>query len=81
MPLVVNVGRQGLICFVGGTVFSIFADIGLHLAIRASHLSADWPIRLTGDVSEIAALLLLGTFAAGIKQARALRVSQLDRAV
>jgi hypothetical protein len=77
---VVTIGRQGLVCFVGGTVVSIFADAGLHVATRTSHLLADWHIRLRGDVAEIAALLLLATVAIRVKQARTIRSVGRDAA-
>jgi hypothetical protein len=48
LPAIVTVGRQGLICFVGGTVISVLAGAGLHIArANASKLLTDWPTRLT----------------------------------
>ncbi|WP_321938022.1 OpgC domain-containing protein [Paraburkholderia sp. J8-2] len=67
---VVIAGRQGLACFVGGTIVSIFADVGLQLVTRTLHLATDWPIRLAGDCIEIAALLLIGTVATRIERSR-----------
>jgi hypothetical protein len=70
---VVTIGRQGLVCFIGGTVVSIFADFGLHLVSQTSHFAMDWPIRLTGDISEVLALLLLGFISSGVKRLRTSR--------
>jgi hypothetical protein len=71
LPAVVTVGRQGLICFVGGAIVSIGADTALHLAgVRGTELSTAWPLRLLGDASAIAALVLLARLASRLKAAR-----------
>ena len=65
---VVTVGRQGLVCFVGGTIFSISADVSLHVAeLNMRHWHAFWPMRLIADVLIIAALLLVGSVASRFK--------------
>ncbi len=72
MPALVTVGRQGLVCFVGGTVVSIGVDAALQLAgVRTTELLTDWPIRLLGDASAIAVLIVLGNMASRLKAARA----------
>jgi hypothetical protein len=75
---VVTLGRQGLVCFVGGTVVSTLADAGLHLATGTSHSAMDWPVRLTGDVAEIAALLIMASVVAGTKRAGRTQTSERD---
>lgn len=66
LPSVVNVGRHGLVCFVGGTLVSIAVDTVLRLA----NLGAHWPTRLAGDVAAVAALLLLAKAAREWKAGR-----------
>jgi hypothetical protein len=71
MPAVVTVGRQGLICFVGGTLVSIGTDTALHVAgVQSAGLLSDWPLRLLGDASAIAALVLLAKVASRLKAGR-----------
>jgi hypothetical protein len=65
LPAVVDVGRQGLVCFVGGTVVSIGVDTAVRLARGPAWLSG-----LAGDMAAIGALLLL---AAAAKKWKALR--------
>ncbi|WP_116135693.1 OpgC domain-containing protein [Trinickia diaoshuihuensis] len=60
LPALVTIGKQGLVCFVGGTVVSIAVDSALHLAGADTHLFA----RLLGDVLAIAALWMLARIAA-----------------
>lgn len=67
LPAVVTVGRQGLACFVGGTVVSIAVDTGL----RLSHVETNWFARLFGDIVAVAALLLLAQTMAAWKGTRA----------
>lgn len=67
LPAVVMVGRQGLVCFVGGTVVSI----GVDTAVRLMHAETNWFARLASDIAAIAALLLLARAAAAWKAARA----------
>lgn len=68
---VVAVGRQGLICFVGGTAVSISIDTALSLAhVRTDNLLADWPIRLLGDASAVALLVMLARAATRLKAGR-----------
>jgi hypothetical protein len=73
LPMVVTVGRQGLACFVGGAVFSIVTDVGLHLATQTPHMLTNWLIRLCGDLLDIGMLLLLGAIASRLKRANHLR--------
>lgn len=54
MPAVVEVGKQGLVCFVGGTVVSIGVDTAVRLARGPAWLNG-----LAGDMVAIGALLLL----------------------
>ena len=65
LPAVVTVGRQGLVCFVGGTVVSIAADT----AVRLAHAQTNWLARLSSDLLAVAALLLLARLAAAWKGA------------
>lgn len=65
LPAVVTVGKQGLVCFVGGTVVSI----GVDTAVRLTRGPA-WLTGLAGDLAAIGALLLL---AAAAKKWKALR--------
>jgi hypothetical protein len=67
LPGVVMVGRQGLVCFVGGTVVSMAVDA----AMRLAHGIALWPVRLLGDVAAIGALLALAKLAHDWKAPRA----------
>lgn len=67
LPAVVTVGKQGLVCFVGGTVVSI----GVDTAVRLAHAETNWFARLFGDILAVAALLLLARGAAAWKAARA----------
>ncbi|WP_321791847.1 OpgC domain-containing protein [Caballeronia sp. J97] len=72
MPGVVTAGRHGLVCFVGGTILSISADVFLRIAEmneKGGHLF--WPMRLNADVLIIAGLLFLGKLAGRCKPARA----------
>ncbi|MEX3955075.1 OpgC domain-containing protein [Trinickia sp. EG282A] len=71
VPAIVTVGRQGLVCFVGGTLVSIGVDAALQLTgVRTTELLTDWPIRLLGDASAIAVLIGLGSVASRLKAAR-----------
>ncbi len=63
LPSVVTVGRQGLVCFVGGTVVSI----GVDAALRLAHVDTRWPFRLLGDGAAVGMLLLLAGVAHGWK--------------
>jgi len=65
LPAVVTVGRQGLVCFVGGTVASISVDT----AVRLAHAQTNWLARLSSDLVAVAALLLLARVAAAWKGA------------
>ena len=60
LPAVVTVGKQGLVCFVGGTVVSIVVDT----AIRLTRTDTNWFARLLGDIVAIAALMTLARIAA-----------------
>jgi len=65
LPAVVTVGKQGLVCFVGGTVVSIVVDTAVRMARGPAWLNG-----LAGDAVAIGALLLL---AAAAKRWKALR--------
>jgi hypothetical protein len=67
MKSVVVVGRQGLICFVSGTVVSIVCDTALRVAGGAA---AHWPVRAASDVVAIGSLLLIARIAQARKAAR-----------
>ncbi|PXW25401.1 OpgC domain-containing protein [Paraburkholderia caballeronis] len=54
-PALVNVGQQGLVCFVGGAVASNAVDT----LLRATHTTDYLPARLAGDLLAIGALLML----------------------
>lgn len=66
LPALVTVGRQGLVCFVGGAVVSIATDTGVRLA----HAETHWFARLAGDCVAVGALLLLARVAAAWKHGR-----------
>jgi hypothetical protein len=63
LPAVVTVGKQGLVCFVGGTVVSIVVDT----AMRLLHCDTNWFARLAADIVAIAALLTLARIAAVLR--------------
>ena len=67
LPAVVMVGKQGLVCFVGGTVVSIAIDT----LVRLVHADTNWFVRLAGDIVAIAALLTLARIAASLRTPRA----------
>jgi hypothetical protein len=66
LPAVVTVGKQGLVCFVGGTVVSIGVDTAVRLARGPAWLNG-----LAGDLVTIGALLLLAVAASKWKSLRA----------
>ena len=71
LPGVVTIGRQGLICFVGGTLVSMSIDAALAFArVQTINIWTDWPIRLLGDASAVALLVLLGHCASELKTRR-----------
>jgi len=55
MPVLVGVGQQALVCFVGGAVVSNVVDT----LLRATHSSGYLPARLAGDLLAIGALVVL----------------------
>jgi hypothetical protein len=65
MPAVVGVGKQGLVCFVGGTVVSMAVDT----LVRLAHAETNGFVRLSGDLLAVAALLMLARVAAACKGA------------
>ncbi len=68
LPGVVTIGRQGLVCFVGGTIVSMSIDAALAFArVQTGDIWTDWPIRLLGDASAVALLVLLGHAASVLK--------------
>jgi hypothetical protein len=67
LPAVVTVGKQGLVCFVGGTVVSIVVDS----AVRLARADTNWFARILGDIVAVAALLALARFAAQWRARRA----------
>lgn len=67
LPAVVTVGKQGLVCFVGGTVVSIVVDS----AVRLAHADTNVFGRILGDIVAVAALLALGRLAADQRARRA----------
>lgn len=67
LPAVVNIGQQGLVCFVGGAVASIVVDT----LLRAAHLATFFPARLAGDLLAIGALVML---AGGARRLKAVRL-------
>ncbi|WP_322104425.1 OpgC domain-containing protein [Paraburkholderia sp. J41] len=56
LPAVVTVGRTGLVCFVGGTMISLFVDTATP---RALHGAAGFAAALAGDAVAIGATLML----------------------
>jgi hypothetical protein len=67
LSAVVMVGRQGLVCFVGGTVVSIVVDTSLRLA----RIDTNWFARIAGDIAAVTALLVLARIAAARRVASA----------
>ncbi len=55
MPGIVNIGQQGLVCFVGGAISSIVID----MLLRSTHTSEYLPARLAADALTIGALWTL----------------------
>ncbi|RDU95710.1 OpgC domain-containing protein [Trinickia dinghuensis] len=74
LPAVVTVGKQGLVCFVGGTAVSIVVDAGIRLA----HADTNWFARLAGDIVAVSALLAMARIAAA-PATRLVRVSSDNR--
>lgn len=72
LPAVVTVGKQGLVCFVGGTVVSIVVDAAVHLA----HGETNWFARVVGDVVAVASLLVLARLAAAWRAQRSARAGE-----
>ncbi|HEV3105102.1 MAG TPA: OpgC domain-containing protein [Trinickia sp.] len=72
-PGVVTVGKEGLVCFVGGTIVSIAIDT----ALRLVHGQAHWPLRLLGDVTAILALVVLARAASHLKAMRTRRAASV----
>jgi hypothetical protein len=66
LPSVVDVGKQGLVCFVGGTVVSIGVDTAVRLAKGPAWLNG-----LAGDMVAIGTLLVLAAIAKKWKTMRA----------
>ncbi|SDH79855.1 OpgC domain-containing protein [Paraburkholderia phenazinium] len=66
LPAVVTVGKQGLVCFVGGTVVSIGVDTAVRLARGPAWLNG-----LAGDLLAIGTMLLLAVVASKWKALRA----------
>jgi hypothetical protein len=60
VPALVTIGKQGLVCFVGGTVVSIAVDS----AVRLAHADANVFARALGDAVAIGALWSLARIAA-----------------
>jgi hypothetical protein len=76
LPAVIEVGRQGLVCFVGGTIVSIGVDTAIRLAGKPAWLSG-----LAGDAAAIAILLLLAACAKRLKLLRARALPPAGRPV
>jgi hypothetical protein len=73
LPPVVTVGRQGLACFVWGTLISIVADTALHAAAPAFHTRTQAvAAALSADLLTIAAVLGVAIAAAALKANRPL---------
>ncbi|TWC64635.1 OpgC domain-containing protein [Herbaspirillum sp. SJZ099] len=70
LPLVVTVGRNGLACFVSGTMVSLLADILLYLATGGQ--PGNWS-GLMADLAAIAAMLAIGVLAQAWKDYRRAR--------
>jgi hypothetical protein len=67
LPLVVTVGRNGLACFVAGTMISLLADILLYLATDGR--PRNWQ-GLAADMAAIASMLAVGVLAQAWKDRR-----------
>jgi hypothetical protein len=67
LPAVVTVGKQGLVCFVGGTVVSIAVDTAVRLVRADTNAFA----RLVGDIVAVTALIVLARIAAARRPASA----------
>jgi hypothetical protein len=60
VPALVTIGKQGLVCFVGGTVVSIAVDS----AVRLAHADTNVFARALGDIVAIGALWTIARIAA-----------------
>ncbi|KAF1035570.1 MAG: hypothetical protein GAK35_04183 [Herbaspirillum frisingense] len=67
LPLVVTVGKNGLVCFVWGTMISLLADILLYLATDGR--PGNWS-GLMADMAAIASMLAIGALAQAWKDYR-----------
>jgi hypothetical protein len=71
LPPVVTVGRQGLVCFVWGTLISTVADTALHAAAPAFHTRTQAvAAALLSDLLTIAAVLGVAIATAKLKASR-----------
>ncbi|CAB3751934.1 OpgC domain-containing protein [Paraburkholderia humisilvae] len=70
LPWIAHVGRQGLLCFVAGTVISLVVD---SLLFKATNGYLDVPLGLVADAVAIGALIAVAKAAAPISRAFAPR--------
>jgi hypothetical protein len=71
LPSVVNVGKQGLVCFIAGACMSLVIDTALRVVSLGSY---QWMAGLTGDAIAIGSLIWLAAFWRDRKAAQRTRV-------
>ncbi|AME24123.1 MULTISPECIES: OpgC domain-containing protein [Burkholderiaceae] len=71
LPSVVNVGKQGLVCFIAGACMSLVIDSALRVVSLGSY---QWMAGLTGDAIAIGTLIWLAAFWRDRKAAQLNRV-------
>jgi hypothetical protein len=70
LPSVVNIGRQGLVCFIAGACMSLVIDTALRVVSLGQY---QWIAGLTGDAIAIGSLLWLAAFWRDRKEAQRTR--------
>ncbi|MDN7176742.1 OpgC domain-containing protein [Caballeronia sp. SEWSISQ10-4 2] len=71
LPSVVNIGKQGLVCFIAGACMSLVIDTTLRV-VSLGHYQ--WIAGLTGDAVAIGGLILLAAFWRDRKEAQRARL-------
>ncbi len=71
MPSVVNIGQQGLVCFIAGACMSLVIDSALRIVSLGDY---QWLAGLAGDVIAIGALVALAAFWRDRKRAQQARI-------
>lgn len=71
LPSVVNIGKQGLVCFIAGACMSLVIDTALRLVSLGQY---QWMAGLGGDVIAIGSLIWLAAFWRDRKEAQRARL-------